>query len=114
MTTSLHGAGIVPEFTLADRVRKAREYAGMSQTELATETGMARSGLARIEQGGTPRRSTMILISMATGVDLTWLETGKTPAGPETDGGSECAIRESNPEPTDLCAKLALAAPIAA
>lgn len=54
---------------IADRVRKAREHSGMSQTELATETGMARSGLARIEQGGTPRRSTLILISMATGVD---------------------------------------------
>ncbi len=101
MTTALSFDGAVPEFDLADRARKAREYAGLMQIELAQRTGVTRNTVARIEQGKTrPRRPTLLAIAMATGVDSTWLETGKTPAG-EPGGGSECAIRESNPEPTD-------------
>lgn len=100
MTTALHISGEIPKWTVADRVRKARLYAGMSQAALAEEAGLARSGVALIEGGGSsPRRATLRVIAMATGVDSTWLETGKTPAG-EPGGGSECAIRESNPEPT--------------
>lgn len=107
MTTFLHSVGAVPAWTVGDRVRKARDYAGMNQGDLAEATGMARSGLARIEQGGsTPRRSSLRLIALATGVDLYWLKTGKTPIRPEPNGGSQnvelCAIRDSNPEPTDL------------
>lgn len=107
MTTSLHVAGFIPHFDLGDRVRKARECAGMKQQDLAAVTGIARTTIARIEQGKTdPRRPTILSLAFATGVDLEWLETGKTPVGPEPDGGSQneelCAIRDSNPEPTDL------------
>ena len=99
MTTSTHMAGAVPHFTVADRVRKAREYAGMQQTELANAAGMARSGVARIEsgKGGTPRRSSLIAIAFATGVDLTWLETGETPDPDNPVGGSE--VRHQGLEP---------------
>lgn len=105
-------SGVVPEFTIADRVRKAREYAGMQQGELADKAGMARSGIARIEsgKGGAPRRSSLIAIAFATGVDLTWLETGETPTGNNPNGGNECAIRDLNPEPADLGASCDLAA----
>lgn len=107
MTTSLHIAGVIPTFTLGDRVRKARESADMMQQDLADVAGIGRATIARIEQGRTvPRRPTMVSIALATGVDQFWLETGKTPVGPEPDGGSQnvelCAIRDSNPEPTDL------------
>jgi transcriptional regulator with XRE-family HTH domain len=83
MTTSINMPGAVPQFTVSDRVRKAREYAGMQQGELAAAAGMARSGVARIEsgKGGRPRRSSLIAIAFATGVNLAWLETGKPPAG---------------------------------
>ena len=99
----MHVSGVIPSFTLADRVRKAREVAGLSQQELAERAGMTRGGIARIEQGtgGAPRRSSLIVIAMATGVDLHWLETGNTPTG-EPGGGGQCAIRDSNPEPADL------------
>lgn len=103
MTTSIHVTGFVPQFEISDRVRKAREYSGMTQGRLAESVGMSRTTLARIEQGlSTPRRPALIALAMATGVDLTWLETGKTPAGDNPDGGSECAIRDSNPEPAGL------------
>lgn len=103
MTTSIHIAGHVPQFEVKDRVRKAREYSGLKQGDLAETVGMSRTTLARIEQGlSTPRRPQLIALAMATGCDLEWLETGKTPAGDNPDGGSECAIRDSNPEPADL------------
>lgn len=83
MTTSMSTAGVIPAFTVADRVRKAREYAQLQQDELADKAGMSRGGVARIEsgRGGKPRRASLIAISFATGVDLAWLETGKTPGG---------------------------------
>ena len=112
MTKSVQMAGAVPQFTIGDRVRKAREYAGLQQIELAERAGMSRGGVARIEamNGGLPRRSTLIAIAFATGVDLDWLETGKTPAGDNPDGGSGCAIRDSNPEPAVLRPRVLLAA----
>ncbi|WP_082422137.1 helix-turn-helix domain-containing protein [Corynebacterium oculi] len=98
MTTSLHIAGIVPQFDLADRVRKAREYADMKQQELADVTGIARTTIARIEQGKTvPRRPTIISLALATGVDQRWLETGETPTGGNPGGGN--AVRHQGLEP---------------
>lgn len=98
MTHAIHIAGAVPTFSVHDRVRKAREHAGLTQTELAERAGMARSGLARIEQGkGDPRRSSLIALAFATGVDLDWLETGETPAGDKPGGGSE--VRHQGIEP---------------
>ena len=98
MTTSIHLAGAVPNWTLSDRVRKAREHSGLKQAELAERVGMARTSLARIEQGKTdPRRTTLIAIAFATGVDLGWLQNGETPA-PDTPGGGE-VVRHQGIEP---------------
>ena len=95
-------AGKVPEFNLADRVRKAREITGLSQDELATRAGVGRATLARIEQGkNVPRRATIIALAFATGVDLNWLENGETPAGPEPSGGD--VVRHQGLEPRTHC-----------
>ena len=103
MTFSLGSNLKVPQWSVADRVRKARETSGLKQAELAESIGMARTSLARIEQGKVePRRTSLIAIAFATRVPLEWIEHGKTPAD-NPGGGSECAIRDSNPEPTDLC-----------
>lgn len=111
MTSSLHRGGAIPRFEIRHRVRLAREYAGLQQAELAELTGMARSGIAAIEAGkNRPRRSSINLIALATGVSREWLETGNTPAGDGPGGGSECAIRDLNPEPTDLCSLSSLPA----
>ncbi len=83
--------GIVPSWTLGDRLRKARESRGLSQSELAEATGISRRSISTYETDETgPRRPQLIAWAMATGVALEWLETG------------ECAIRDSNPEPADL------------
>ena len=100
--TSAIESGRVPEWTIADRARKARETAQLKQDELAERMGVARSTVQRIEQGvPEPRRTLLISWSFATGVDLGWLETGKTPTGPETNGGVAWGHRGSNPGPMD-------------
>ena len=108
MTTSIQLGGQVPNWTIADRVRKAREFAGLKQLELAESVGMARTSLARIEQGkSSPRRTTLIAISFATGVSLEWLENGETPAGPEPSGGD--VVRHQGIEPRTHCLSLVAA-----
>ena len=98
--------GAIPEWRMSDRLKRAREHAGMSQVELAATVGVSRATLGNAEQGVRElRRPVVIAIAFATGVSFEWLETGKTPAGPEPSGGSVCAIRDSNPEPTDLSRK---------
>ncbi|PAJ70934.1 MULTISPECIES: helix-turn-helix domain-containing protein [Corynebacterium] len=97
MTASFE-TGRVPEWTIADRARKARETAGMNQTELANAMGVARSTVQRIEQGvAEPSRTRVIAWSFATGVALEWLEKGETPAGEGPDGGN--AVRHQGIEP---------------
>lgn len=101
MTTAFD-TGRVPEWTTADRARKARETAGLNQGELAERMGVARSTVQRIEQGvAEPRRTLLISWSFATGVALDWLQTGKTPTIPGNDGGERWGHRGSNPGPTD-------------
>jgi transcriptional regulator with XRE-family HTH domain len=85
-------AGVVPTWSLADRLRKARETRGLNQTELGELTGISRRAITRYECGETsPRRPHVIAWAMATGVSLAWLEE------------PECAVRDSNPEPADVC-----------
>jgi len=71
-------AGRVPEWTVADRLRKAREAAGMEQTQLAQVAGISRATISAAENGSRPARATMRLWALATGVPLVWIETGET------------------------------------
>ncbi len=91
--------GVVPEWTLGDRLRKARLHAGLEQAELATELGIARNSVASYENQRTaPRRPVLLAWAMRTGVSLDWL-VGDTPSRPDGDAG--WASRGSNPEPAD-------------
>lgn len=70
-------AGVIPEFTLADRLRKAREFAGLEQAELAKLTQLSRQTISSAENSHTrPSRASLLLWAMATGTDLNWLERG--------------------------------------
>jgi transcriptional regulator with XRE-family HTH domain len=85
MTTT----GRIPDWTVADRLRKARESAGYEQAALARELGVAKNTISNYERGAvTPRRSVVMAWAMATGVDLDWL----------------CPRQDSNLQPTDLWA----------
>lgn len=41
----------IPQWTLGDRLRKAREWAGMNQTQLAEQLQMSRLTIGRMETG---------------------------------------------------------------
>ena len=93
----MNTGGVIPTFDLKDRARKAREFAGLEQEELASRTGMARSTIARIEQGrNRPRKPSILAIAVATGVNYEWLATGKTPIGGNSGGDD---VRHQGLEP---------------
>ena len=84
--TAAHTNGVIPELTDARRLMLARLHADMSQSEFARVLGVTPATVQRAEAGLTrPRRTTFMAWSLATGVDLQWLETGKTPT-PGDDG----------------------------
>ena len=69
----------VPEWTLADRLRKARGDAGYSQAELAGATGISRQSINRYETGrAVPDRPKLLAWATACHVDYGWL-TGEGP-----------------------------------
>lgn len=68
----------IPEWTVADRLRKARESAGLSQADLAELTGISRRTISSYEQGSTPKRTNVLAWAMATGYPYTWITDGST------------------------------------
>ena len=97
MTKALHGGSAIPSWTMADRLRKAREHAGLEQTELAELIGASRKTIGRAEGGAAVRRTTLIAWAFACGVDLHWVETGETPPS-DGDGGAS-TVRPKGLEP---------------
>lgn len=90
--------GRIPQWTLSDRLRKAREHAGYEQREFAAVTSMSRGTISAAENGHrTPSKANLKLWALATGVPFTWLVNGETP--PTGDGVSESRLSESNRRP---------------
>lgn len=78
----------VPAFTLGDRLRKAREVAGLTQSDLAAALGIGRRSVSRYEDGDQePKRGVVMAWSMATSVPLEWLLTGQIPDNLLVTGG---------------------------
>lgn len=94
---------VVPEWTVADRLRKAREVAGLEQAELARDIDVARQTVGNYERGAVqPRRIVLKAWALRTGVPLEWLETGKAnPRQGGPDGGSALPRLDSNQQPSD-------------
>ena len=73
MTEATHPAS-VPQWTLGDRLRKAREHAGLKQAELAGEIGIGRSSIVNYEMDrAEPSRPVLLAWAMRTGVSYEWL-----------------------------------------
>lgn len=66
----------IPEWTVADRLRKVRESAGYSQSELADLTGISRRTISNYEQGSPWKRTAVMAWAMATGYPYSWIVTG--------------------------------------
>lgn len=72
-------AGTVPEWTVGDRLRKARETTGLNQSHFAERLGVSRNTVSSAEAGAVQvRRITLNAWAMATGVPVEWLETGES------------------------------------
>lgn len=81
------GDGMVPEWTVGDRMRKALDGADLGVQEIADELGVTRSAVGKWLHGHvTPRRAVLMGWAQLTGVSLEWLETGDVPA---TDAGQD-------------------------
>lgn len=64
---------------LADRVKQARESAGLSQADLARLSGISTAAMSQIETGQTKtlKASTATAFAKATGYTAEWLTSGR-------------------------------------
>jgi transcriptional regulator with XRE-family HTH domain len=90
--TPLDGAA-VPQWTLADRLRKARLHAGLEQADLAREIGIGRSTIVNYEAGRSePSRPVLLSWAMRCGVAYEWLSD----SDPNPWGGLRTQVRHSS------------------
>ncbi|NUP83863.1 MAG: helix-turn-helix transcriptional regulator [Nonomuraea sp.] len=76
----------VPQWSLGDRLRKARETAGLEQGELAVRVGVSRGTVSNYELNhGTRPRKPIVLRAWAeqTGVPLWWIMGGEETSRPD-------------------------------
>lgn len=71
--------------SMSDRIRAARTAAGLSQSQLALQTGVKRSAVAQWErkEGTTPSVSHLARIAVVFQVRFEWLATGRGCAKPD-------------------------------
>ena len=73
--------------TVATRIRETRESQGLTQAALAARLDVTRSQITLWETGGrNPSPTSLKDISLALGVDVEWLATGKVSPKPVTSG----------------------------
>lgn len=81
---------VIPQWTPADRMRKAMNSAGVSIASMAAYLEVDRNTVGGwINNRHRPRPAELRLFAMRCGVPLEWLLTG------------QWAPRDSNPQPTD-------------
>lgn len=89
--TTAYEVGRIPVITVAHRLRIAREASGLDQGQLATLIGISRTSVSNAEVGKhEPRRILLNAWALATGVPVSWLETGaeqQSPHPSDPDGG---------------------------
>lgn len=88
--TTLASGEQVPQWTVGDRLRKARELLDIDQGPFAALIGVSRGTVSNYERGLTERYKPIVMNAWAahTGVPVEWLEHGEQPAGPTPpDGG---------------------------
>ena len=97
--TILQVKGTIPAWTVADRLRKAREQAGLLMKDVAERSDISPRTIWTLENGKRePKLYEYLAIAVATNVDVEWLKTGKEgPDGPPSNDG--LLDLDSNQEP---------------
>jgi transcriptional regulator with XRE-family HTH domain len=89
--------GEVPEWTLGNRLWRARTHAQLTQQELATKLGV---GLRVVKEGEAdkrgPKRWVVLAWAMVCGVDASWLETGER-SGRDDGPGQDTSVSRCIP-----------------
>jgi len=87
-----------------DRIREAREQAGISQTELARLLNVTRSACSQWESahGTAPRRERLEQLAQLLGVSFEWLATGRGGSGPMPLEANPDSSRELPPDQQEL------------
>lgn len=79
MTTATHGE--IPEWTVPNRLRKARDLTGLDQEDFAKEIGVSRGTVSNYERGVEHyKRPVMLAWAMRSGVSVEWLSAGQQTA----------------------------------
>lgn len=79
---------VIPQWTIADKLRKARETAGLEQGDLADLIDASRSTISNYESNRYTkrrRRQTLRMWAWACGVEPTWIDPSLE--GPNPGGG---------------------------
>lgn len=86
--------------SLSQRIRTSREYAGLTQKELADRVSISQTAVHKLECGRSRSSRRTVAISLACGVNPIWLETGQGDmlAGIETSS----ALHGSRVEESDV------------
>lgn len=95
--TTANAHGYIPAIDLPVRLMIARNYAGMTQRQMAEAIGIGRATVANYEAGKMVRRAPVMAWALATGVDAKWLMTGEAPPS-DGDGGAP-VVRPKGFEP---------------
>lgn len=66
--------------SIAERAAAARKFAGMTQKQAETASGVKQSDISKIERGDTERPAGLLALARAYDVDPNWLDTGDGPA----------------------------------
>ena len=93
----------VPDFDVADRMRKSLRTASLSVQAIADYLEVSRNTVSGWINGRVkPSVQTQRLWAMRTGVPYEWLRYGiLPPESARTHLRRTCAARDSNPEPAD-------------
>ena len=78
-TITTEAGAVIPAWTVADRMVKAREFVGLNQQEMAERIGVGKRSITRYEASTEPPRAIVLAYSAVTHVPVWWLEYGDNP-----------------------------------
>ena len=79
-------AGLWPQFTITDKLRKARSIAGLTAVELGERIGVDKSTVSNYENPSWERGRKVFVLrqwALACGVDPAWIDPQLGPDGPK-------------------------------
>lgn len=81
-------SGVAPQWTVGDRLRKARELTGLDQAAFADEIGVSRNTVSKYERSDKPPRPIVLRVwAVRCGVSREWLVSGIEPPTPPPGPG---------------------------